>query len=96
MSEKVYVCKLKFYYKKSSGKSYEAVGFAIGRPLVCLGLKFMRDLADCSPPQAAEAFFFFFFAERVGATMINVVIKPVDQLLSVTLDHVLRELGCVR
>lgn len=30
--------------------------------------------------------------ERTRATMINVVIKPVGRLLSVTLDHLLREL----
>lgn len=40
-----------------------------------------------SPPQAAEVF----FAQQVEATMINVVIKSVDQLLSVTLDHLLKE-----
>lgn len=34
--------------------------------------------------------------ERTRATMINVVIKPVGRLLSVTLDHLLRELHHVR
>lgn len=87
----MYVCKLKFYYNKAQGNHTRQLDLQLAALWSAWVLNSWETWLIVPLHKQPRL-----FAERVGATMINVVIKPVHQLLSVTLDHVLRELGCVQ